>query len=325
MKIYILTLPNADADRQRNVINLSIKLGRSVEIIQGIDAREAGWREQCPNWSGVLAGMDAQEQRKPGAVGCTQSHFNIWKKFLETDEECALVLEDDALLCMPVDHVAKAKDELLTLPNNGFDWAMAHTFGSDWVEWEGKDMGEMWREAKPCHTVSTVAYYISRDGAKKLLTQPPFTRPVDMMMQDLSRTSRCYQMRLESAVFNPSFELPSIIDMSSSANCQDDGIGCRVYQAEASVVYDDDYVKRTEHPTTARALSVLRMQMLDYSFPEAESVLDFGYGCGSFLKAAQQAGLKPLGFDVSGHLPDIPGFPVHKGAEGRRNNVLRFP
>jgi GR25 family glycosyltransferase involved in LPS biosynthesis len=96
-----------------------------------------------------------------GAIGCSLSHYSIWKKFLETDSPFCLVLEDDAKIPLGLADsilaasVNRAEFDVWCLSYKLYDQTLLPT---EKVGWKC-----------PVNFWGTAAYIISRKGAEKLI------------------------------------------------------------------------------------------------------------------------------------------------------------
>lgn len=69
------------------------KFNIEVEIIQGVDGKTASDEEIDSRVSPLYKNIAPKS-----AIGCSISHMNTWKKFLETNDEYAIIFEDDVIL-----------------------------------------------------------------------------------------------------------------------------------------------------------------------------------------------------------------------------------
>jgi len=104
------------------------------------------------------------EINTPGAIGCSLSHYAIWKKFLETPKApYCLVLEDDAGI--PDDFFSsfsKASEDLKEIEE--FDvWSIGHRL----IDKNLTKISESF--SSPVYFWGTSCYLISRRGAQKLM------------------------------------------------------------------------------------------------------------------------------------------------------------
>ena len=99
-----------------------------------------------------------------GAIGCSLSHYSIWKEFLRSDHPYCFVLEDDALV--PVGLADKIK--LATMAGHDFDvWALSYKLYNKTLNDVDGKVG--WKS--PVYFWGTSAYIISRKGAAELIDQ----------------------------------------------------------------------------------------------------------------------------------------------------------
>ena len=97
-KIYVVNLKN-DLDRRKNIINEIEKQNiKNYEIIDAIDGNELS-EQELNNLSYKDKNLINPWNIKmsPSQVGCALSHIKIYKKFIKTDHNYALILEDDAV------------------------------------------------------------------------------------------------------------------------------------------------------------------------------------------------------------------------------------
>lgn len=93
LKVLLINLPRSTDRRSRMEQRLSA-LGLDYEILPGVDGRAQ--REQLQPTVDVAAfewhvGRDVL----PGEIGCYHSHLQAWQRFLASDAQVLLVLEDD--------------------------------------------------------------------------------------------------------------------------------------------------------------------------------------------------------------------------------------
>jgi len=98
-----------------------------------------------------------------GAIGCSLSHYSIWKEFLKSDHAYCFVLEDDARV--PVGLADKIK--LATMSPHIFDvWALSYKLYDKTLN---NTEAKGWKS--PVYFWGTSAYIISRKGATELIDQ----------------------------------------------------------------------------------------------------------------------------------------------------------
>ena len=97
-KIYVVNLKRDNA-RRKNIINEIEKQNiKNYEIIDAIDGNELS-EQELNNLSYKDKNLINPWNIKmsPSQVGCALSHIKIYKKFIKTDYNYALILEDDAV------------------------------------------------------------------------------------------------------------------------------------------------------------------------------------------------------------------------------------
>lgn len=98
-----------------------------------------------------------------GAIGCSLSHYSIWKEFLRGDDLYCFVLEDDAQV--PVGLANQIK--LATMSPHEFDvWALSYKLYNKTLN---DTENQSWKS--PVYFWGTSAYIISRKGATELIDQ----------------------------------------------------------------------------------------------------------------------------------------------------------
>lgn len=101
-----------------------------------------------------------------GAIGCSMSHYTVWKKFLESKEPYCLVLEDDAQVKVGLaKYILAASSSRI---QDGFDvWCLAYKLHDNkkLVPVPGADSA--WKS--PVSFWGTSAYILSRRGAERLI------------------------------------------------------------------------------------------------------------------------------------------------------------
>jgi len=98
-----------------------------------------------------------------GAIGCSLSHYSVWKRFLETDSSHCLVLEDDAQVRHGLTELVKAAS--VGVPD--FDvWLLSYKLYDKTLLPVGQG-SKAWKS--PVNFWGTSAYIVSRAGAKRLM------------------------------------------------------------------------------------------------------------------------------------------------------------
>ena len=96
MKTYIINLERS-GERRKHILQEAERCNLEYELIKAVDGNklsDSDYEKFC----------DMDEVRKypgwlnSGAIGCSLSHYNVYKKIIEDNVEMALVLEDDIIL-----------------------------------------------------------------------------------------------------------------------------------------------------------------------------------------------------------------------------------
>ena len=76
---------------------------------------------ESPEFDNIYFKKRTGRLARPGEVGCTLSHTYVWRDFLESGEEWALVAEDDALIHASIDEiVSRVIEKSLSIGVYGF-------------------------------------------------------------------------------------------------------------------------------------------------------------------------------------------------------------
>lgn len=134
---------------------------------------------------------DHEDLDTPGGVGCYLSHYSCWKKFLETDKENVLILEDDAEI--PPDFLEQlmtAREDLNQEDIKRPDiWMLAKPFGPTLTR--ALELGSPTYSKNWSYEIMAplTGYILTREGAK-VLCENAF--PIDGHVDHFMR--RCSQM-----------------------------------------------------------------------------------------------------------------------------------
>jgi GR25 family glycosyltransferase involved in LPS biosynthesis len=101
-----------------------------------------------------------------GAIGCSMSHYTVWKKFLESKEPYCLVLEDDAQVKVGLaKYILAASSSKM---EGGFDvWCLAYKLHDNKKTVAVPAADSAWKS--PVSFWGTSAYIVSRRGAERLI------------------------------------------------------------------------------------------------------------------------------------------------------------
>ncbi|WP_304246924.1 glycosyltransferase family 25 protein [Parabacteroides gordonii] len=95
IKTYVINLKNA-VDRRQNVLGeLSKHPFMNYELVEAVDGREMSQEDVDHLFDCKRFSLRFGREVFPGEIGCTLSHRECYRKLLSSEEEVALILEDD--------------------------------------------------------------------------------------------------------------------------------------------------------------------------------------------------------------------------------------
>ena len=149
-----------------------------------------------------------------GAVGCSLSHFAVWKQLLASSAPAALVFEDDAPI--PANLKPRLDAVLAAAPA---DWDMIQLQRTDYGGgiYGCKPVGPDGKEGSPWELCTSLmgsyAYLVSRKGAEALLARAyPIELHVDAYMAYMSRMGHIRML------WHPLIDIPGPEDDSDIAH-----------------------------------------------------------------------------------------------------------
>lgn len=208
MKTYLINLDRS-ADRLAVMKERMAAIGISAERVSGVDGSNLDMNS---------INIDVPNPRyprplTPGEVGCFLSHRKCWEKLVESDDDWALILEDDCIF-----HKAATRylNNVDWIPNGcqliHFYFAKSATVYSD-KKIELKDGNKLFR-TKASLPVGAYAYFISRKAATKALElSKVIEEPVDNFLFGVfSEFPQIIDVwRPQGAIMHPSEEIQSTI------------------------------------------------------------------------------------------------------------------
>lgn len=93
LMVLLINLPRS-VDRLTLMQRRLSELGLGYEVLPAVDGR-AQWEELLPTVDVPVFERHVGRDVLPGEVGCYHSHLQAWRRFLASDAEVLLVLEDD--------------------------------------------------------------------------------------------------------------------------------------------------------------------------------------------------------------------------------------
>ncbi|XP_043075611.1 procollagen galactosyltransferase 2 [Puntigrus tetrazona] len=181
-QVYLINLKRREDRRDRMLRSLEV-LGIDVTITEAVDGKALNSTQLRALGIEMLPGYkDPYSDRvlTKGEIGCFLSHYNVWKKVVELQQQQVLVLEDD------VRFEPSFKSRLNTImedvKQSGLHWDLIYVgrkrlqikHPENWVEGV-KNL------VIPDYSYWTLGYVLSLRGAKTLLEAQPLSKmlPVD--------------------------------------------------------------------------------------------------------------------------------------------------
>ncbi len=158
--VYILGLRNRY--RGKNLEEALKSYGIGYEIYWGIDGTVSSDSNHIPKGINLVSRFLSRPNMSIGELCCAQGHLNIYRKFIETGADWALVFEDDAVLTSDPHSVIEDLDRF---PNSSLLTLHSLSIGSE-IRIKGlgiKDIHNFTRNLEP-HVTAT-GYLISRKAA----------------------------------------------------------------------------------------------------------------------------------------------------------------
>jgi GR25 family glycosyltransferase involved in LPS biosynthesis len=150
---------------------------------------------------------DHEDLDTPGGVGCYLSHYSCWKKFLDTDKERVLILEDDAEI--PDNFLADLMEAMEDLNQEDIKrpdiWMLAKPFGPTLTK--ALELGSPTYSKNWSYDVMAplTGYILTRQGAKVLCDNAfPIDGHVDHFMR------RCTQMGMVVLAAHKNIQLKQV-------------------------------------------------------------------------------------------------------------------
>ena len=93
LMVLLINLPRS-ADRRTRMEQRLSDIGLAYELLPAVDGR-AQWEQLVPSVDVPAFERHVGRDVLPGEVGCYHSHLQAWQRFLASDQQVLLVLEDD--------------------------------------------------------------------------------------------------------------------------------------------------------------------------------------------------------------------------------------
>ena len=108
--VYVISLARAE-ERRENMRRQLDALGMGYEIVDGVDGAKLAPEESPRRVRPVKFKMVYGREMTKGEIGCFLSHCAVLERVAESGVECALILEDDAVLSDDLPNIVKRVNE----------------------------------------------------------------------------------------------------------------------------------------------------------------------------------------------------------------------
>lgn len=171
-KIFIINLKK-DKKRRTHIINqLTEQKINNYEIIDAVNGKEFDKKEIKKNTFTNKMGINPWNSKMSfSQIGCALSHIKIYKKFIETDYDYALILEDDAIF------IENFHNKLINFIINSFKYKKQIILLSEIKQFYSKPIIKIkkYELVNVTNAFFTHAYFINKEAAKSIIS---FNYPV---------------------------------------------------------------------------------------------------------------------------------------------------
>lgn len=171
-KIYIVNLKK-DEKRRENIIREVKKQNlANYEIVDAVDGNELNQNElNNATFKNKRHLNPWNSKMSPSQIGCALSHIKIYEKFIKTEFEVALILEDDAIF------VRDFTNNLKQLILKNFKFRKQIVLLSELKEFHSKalDSADNYEIVNVSNAFFTHAYMINKEAARSIIS---FNYPV---------------------------------------------------------------------------------------------------------------------------------------------------
>ncbi|XP_017208065.2 procollagen galactosyltransferase 2 [Danio rerio] len=181
-QVYLINLKRREDRRDRMLRSLEV-LGIDVTLTDAVDGKAMNSTQLRTLGIEMLPGFkDPYSDRvlTKGEIGCFLSHYNIWKKVVELQQQQVLVLEDDVRF--ETNFKSRLNTIMEDVKRSGLQWDLIYV-GRKRLQIKHP---ERWVEGvknlvSPDYSYWTLGYALSLQGAKILLEAQPLSKmlPVD--------------------------------------------------------------------------------------------------------------------------------------------------
>lgn len=201
MKTFIINLEK-DTERKKDIVSQCMVFNLDYTVIPAVDGR--GLSEDELN---KLIDPEKSKGMTRGEIGCSLSHYNIYKKIIDDNIEHALILEDDAQLEHNVDKA------LELLEKNVSDSPTIVLLGpiNKYASLNSKKLSDEFKMVNVLEAALSHGYFINKSAAKKLVH---FLHPI-WLEADRWAYFRDYNVIDVKALVPPSITLSTLSNTST--------------------------------------------------------------------------------------------------------------
>ena len=168
IKTYLINIKESTERKERVLRDISGYSLLDVEIVEAVNGKKLSEEKKDSLFDRKRFMWQYAREPLDGEIGCTLSHRECYRRLLESDNEYALILEDDVRFMYPDDVefvLKKAVGMLLSCKNSIITLTHHHIYFSKRL-WSMKNYSfyRIWTAYGTC------AYLINRRAAKKLLS-----------------------------------------------------------------------------------------------------------------------------------------------------------
>lgn len=168
IKTYVINLKDSVHRRETVLTELAKYSFLDVELVEAVDGRKMKLEDvkSCFDCDKFISKYSRTPQG--GEIGCILSHRNCYQKLLESEEEFALILEDDVCFLYPED-IETTLNNVLNEYKNNKPYFITLAYHLIYYPAKYRKLSK-YTMYKIYNAYGTCAYLINRKAAKRLLS-----------------------------------------------------------------------------------------------------------------------------------------------------------
>lgn len=179
--------------RRKYFVNTCRYLKNKIKYLN-VKAFKISNQEDLEHYNKTQPAFNFSENLKYGEIGCLASHYNAWKSLLSTEQDAILIIEDDAILA---DTFIDSFNMYIKEIPQDFDVVSMYVHPAKTYKYNKNihDIG-LSNICLGFQNQSTLAYLISRNGAKKYIDYVDnlFDKPLDLFLFDVEKKTNFYSI-----------------------------------------------------------------------------------------------------------------------------------